>query len=153
MGNPNATHNSKHTFLLKTDLTKEQVENLLNEYHKNGTEALIQETTSLHQNEVETKNDHLNETTELKVKKQKEKKKKEKKQQKQVPSSIIDNKEEKFFGSVKESEPSEIVHLDRRTYQKDIIYDDALPLFTKPIRKKSLVNRFSGENKDSSFEY
>ena len=85
MGNPNATHNSKHTFLLKTDLTKEQVENLLNEYHKNGNEALIQETTSLHQNEVETEHDHLNETTELKVKEQKEKKKKEKKEQKEVP--------------------------------------------------------------------
>ena len=36
MGNPTQeTHNPQHTFLVKTDLTKEQIENLLNEYHRN----------------------------------------------------------------------------------------------------------------------
>ena len=29
------THSNQHTFLVKTDLTKEQVESLLNEYHRN----------------------------------------------------------------------------------------------------------------------
>ena len=36
MANPTQEiHNSQHTYLVKTDLTKEQVENLLNEYHRN----------------------------------------------------------------------------------------------------------------------
>ena len=65
MANPNEpTHNAQHTFLVKTDLTKEQVENLLNEYHRNHTAHTLktQEEIALHQNE----------TTHLKVKKEKE---------------------------------------------------------------------------------
>ena len=37
-------HNHQHTFLVKTDLTKEQVENLLKQYYENKN----QETTQLH---------------------------------------------------------------------------------------------------------
>ena len=66
------THSNQHTFLVKTDLTKEQVENLLNQYHRNHT-SLIQETTQLHQNNTHS-NGHQNETTQLKVKKTKKKK-------------------------------------------------------------------------------
>ena len=66
MGNPYETNHSSthHTFLVKTDLTKEQVENLLNEYHRNHT-VNNQETEELLQNEK----------TELKVKKEKKQKK------------------------------------------------------------------------------
>jgi hypothetical protein len=69
------THNSQHTYLVKTDLTKEQVENLLNEYHRNHT-THAQETTTLHQNKTGLfhPNEHQNETTHLKVKKQKKNK-------------------------------------------------------------------------------
>ena len=81
MANPTQEiHNSQHTYLVKTDLTKEQVENLLNEYHRNHT-AHTQETTALHQNKTSLfhPNEHQNETTQLKVKKPK--KNKEKKQE------------------------------------------------------------------------
>jgi hypothetical protein len=76
MANPmqQQTNNGQHTFLVKTDLTKEQVQNLLNEYHRNRNHtAHFGETTTLHQNETHLfhPNEHQNETTELKVKKQK----------------------------------------------------------------------------------
>ena len=71
------THNSQHTFLVKTDLTKEQVQNLLNEYHRYGKNhtQFIQETRVFHQNETEPL--HQDETTHLKVKKGKQNKAKE----------------------------------------------------------------------------
>ena len=66
MANPNqGTHNPQHTFLVKTDLTKEQIVNLLNEYHRNHTN---------HEQEMETGVHHENETIELKVKKEKKQK-------------------------------------------------------------------------------
>ena len=77
------THSNQHTFLVKTDLTKEQVENLLNEYHRNHT-SLIQETTQLHQNDTHI-NGHQNETTQLKVKKQKKKKNEKKEMKPETP--------------------------------------------------------------------
>ena len=75
------THNSQHTFLVKTDLTKEQVQNLLNEYHRYGKNhtQFIQETRVFHQNETNPSHpdEHQNETTHLKVKKEKKNKAKE----------------------------------------------------------------------------
>ena len=66
MANPTqGTHNPQHTFLVKTDLTKEQIVNLLNEYHRNHTN---------HEQEMETGVHHENETIELKVKKEKKQK-------------------------------------------------------------------------------
>ena len=66
MANPTqGTHNPQHTFLVKTDLTKEQIVNLLNEYHRNHTN---------HEQEMETGLHHENETIELKVKKEKKQK-------------------------------------------------------------------------------
>ena len=95
--------NQTHTFLVKTDLTKEQVQALLNQYHQNqhqnknqvgattvvhhnSTTTLVQdeEKTQLHINEQET--DPNRHTTQLKVKKEKhQKNKKEKGQQETVP--------------------------------------------------------------------
>ena len=93
MANPmqQQTHNGQHTFLVKTDLTKEQVQNLLNEYHRNRNHtAHFGETTTLHQNETHLfhPNEHQNETTELKVKKQK-KIKEPKNEQKQETNTKI----------------------------------------------------------------
>ena len=91
MANPmQQTHNGQHTFLVKTDLTKEQVENLLNVYHRNHTAHTGETTTYLHQNETHLfhPNEHQNETTELKVKKQK-KIKEPKNEQKQETNTKI----------------------------------------------------------------
>ena len=57
--NPNKTetHKTHHTFLVKTELTKEQIENLLNQHHMNHTH--LTQKTNLHQNENET-HEHQN---------------------------------------------------------------------------------------------
>ena len=93
MANPmqQQTHNGQHTFLVKTDLTKEQVQNLLNEYHRNRNHtAHFGETTTLHQNKTHLfhPNEHQNDTTQLKVKKQK-KNKEPKNEQKQETNTKI----------------------------------------------------------------
>ena len=85
--NPNKTetHKTHHTFLVKTELTKEQIENLLNQHHMNHTH--LTQKTNLHQNENET-HEHQNtpneeqETTQLKKQKNKNKEQKEEKEQK-----------------------------------------------------------------------
>ena len=76
MANPiqQQTRDRQHTFLVKTDLTKEQVQNLLNGYHRNRNHtAHFGGTMALHQNETHLfhPNEHQNDTTQLKVKKQK----------------------------------------------------------------------------------
>ena len=78
--------NKQHTFLVKTDLTKEQVETLLTQYHQknnnqNETTSLKQknltdETTQLHLTEGEDV--HKENKTQLKVKKEKHQKKNKK---------------------------------------------------------------------------
>lgn len=80
------THSNQHTFLVKTDLTKEQVENLLNQYHRNHT-SLIQETTQLHQNNTHS-NGHQNETTQLKVKKKKKNKNAKQEMKPETPKEV-----------------------------------------------------------------
>ena len=79
LANPNKTsnHNTRHTFLVKTELTKEQIENLLYQHHLNQTQ--LTQKTNLHLNENETEEIHsanhetqeTQETTQLKAKKQK----------------------------------------------------------------------------------
>jgi hypothetical protein len=89
----------KHTFLVKTDLTKEQVEALLNQHHQNKNKNQA-ETTNLHKksNQTEEKtqlfvNETKPETTQLKAKKDKnEKQNKEAPEVAEVPE--VENKTE-----------------------------------------------------------
>ena len=94
----------KHTFLVKTDLTKEQVEALLNQHHQNKNQA---ETTNFHKKSNETEgithllvNETKPETTQLKAKKDKhEKKNKEVPEVQEVPE--VENKTEAETVSLK----------------------------------------------------
>ena len=72
----------QHTFLVKTDLTKEQVEALLNQHHQNKNQNQGETTTLTHKKSNETEGItefHVNEvkpeTTQLKAKKDKHAKK------------------------------------------------------------------------------
>ena len=87
LANPNETssHNAKHIFLVKTELTKEQIEKLLYEHHLNQTQLL--EKTNLRQNENDTQGNHNSqehqpETREFKKKQKKEKNQNKNKEQK-----------------------------------------------------------------------
>ena len=92
LANPNKTssHSTQHTFLVKTELTKEQIEKLLYEHHLNQTQLL--EKTNLHQNENETQENHnsqeTSETTELKAKKQKKEKNQNKNKEQKVEQEM-----------------------------------------------------------------
>ena len=96
----------QHTFLVKTDLTKEQVEALLNQHHQNKNKNKA-ETTNLHKkfNGTEEKtqllaNEVKPETTQLKAKKDKhEKKNKEVPEAPEVPE--VENKTEAETVSLK----------------------------------------------------
>jgi hypothetical protein len=92
---------------VKTDLTKEQVENLLNQYHRNHT-SLIQETTQLHQNNTHS-NGHQNETTQLKVKKTKKKKNAKQETKPETPKEVPVEKpvEQEVQEPTKAPEPQE----------------------------------------------
>ena len=84
--NKTENHKTQHTFLVKTELTKEQIENLLNQHHMNQTQ--LTQKTNLHQNENEpqenenTKTEEQ-ETTQLKKQKKQKNKNKEQKQEKE----------------------------------------------------------------------
>ena len=94
----------QHTFLVKTDLTKEQVEALLNQHHQNKNQA---ETTNFHKKSNETEgithllvNETKPETTQLKAKKDKHmKKNKEAPEVPEVPE--VENKTETETVSLK----------------------------------------------------
>ncbi len=96
----------QHTFLVKTDLTKEQVEALLIQHHQNKNKNQA-ETTNLHKksNETEEKtqllvNETIPETTQLKAKKDKHaKKNKEAPEVVEVPE--VENKTEAETVSLK----------------------------------------------------
>ena len=98
LGHQNETNtNGHHTFLVKTDLTKEQVENLLNEYHRNHT-AHTHESTNVEPTE----------TTELKVKKEKKQKTQTEKGQKTTKETPKQNHAEK--GKTENKAPEKPAH-------------------------------------------
>ena len=79
--NKNDNPQHQHTFLVKTDLTKEQVETLLNQYHQRKNKNQVETTTLKHKNstegEIKTElhtNEVKSETTQLKAKKEKKNK-------------------------------------------------------------------------------
>ena len=76
--NTHVSNETQHTFLVKTDLTKEQVETLLNQYHhkqgQNQTQTLLkqQNSTTLKQENSTTlvKKEENQDTTQLKKQKE-----------------------------------------------------------------------------------
>lgn len=76
IANKNESPQHQHTFLVKTDLTKEQVETLLNLYHQSQNKSQVETTTLKHKNSGELKtelyaNEVKPEKTQLKAKKEK----------------------------------------------------------------------------------